>query len=372
MLVITANRIFSPEKWLDNHVLEITDEGSILNLRELRPGEKVQKLGDYLIPGLINAHTHLELSYLKYEIPENTGMAGFAWEVVKSRGRVVDFPLHKKIKAMDRALDMAWEDGVEGFGDIANEELSSEIKEKWAEYFHFHTFIELIGLNAKMAETVVEKGKDLLSKFGKASLTLHAPYSISATLKELVYQEPGPFSIHLLESKEEREVFEKGEGAMVDFFMKLGINFIGMEHRDPQSYLLEGFPTSKKVLWVHLKEASKRHLKQLALIPESWFCLCPRSNVFIHGDGPDINKFLPYSDRVCLGTDSLASNYDLSIWEEVKWIRKHYPEVPFHQLVSWATYNGARALGFDRLGSFEVGNKPGVLAVDGNELQRLF
>lgn len=344
----------------------------MLDLRPIEAGERVQNIGEYLIPGLVNAHTHLELSHLKYEIREESGMAGFAWEVVKSRGREQDFPYEKRQKAMSRALRWAWEAGVQGFGDIANDDSSSHLKKEWKEDLRFHTFVELLGLNGKMADAIVQRGRELMGKFEQASLTLHAPYSVSPRLKELLYQTGGPFSIHLLESKEEKEVFEKGEGAMVNFFMKLGIDFIGMENRDPQDYLLEGFPEGTRTLWVHLKEASSHQLAQLAGLDNSWFCLCPRSNVFIHGDGPDLHKFLPWSERICLGTDSLASNYDLNTWEEVRWIKERYPALPFHALIRWATYNGARALGFDDLGDFKKGNKPGVLVVDGDQLQRLF
>lgn len=372
MPLITADHIFSPSGWLKNHVLEISDKGEVIDLKKNEPGKRVQNLGEYLIPGLINAHTHLELSHLKYEIPEGTGMAGFAWEVVKSRGKEKDLPLFKLQKSMERAVNWAWEAGVQGFGDIANEESSAELKQRWKDELHFHTFVELIGLNGKMAATIMERGRALMEKFDRASLSLHAPYSVSPRLRDLVYETGGPFSIHLLESKEEKEVFEKGKGAMVDFFFRLGLDFIGMEASDPQRYLLEGFPENNRTLWVHLKEASSGQLRELAAMPNSWFCLCPRSNVYIHGDGPEMRKFLPWSDRICLGTDSLASNYDLNVWEEVIWLRKRYPELSFHSLVKWATFNGAKALGFEKLGEFSKGNTPGVLAVDGMKCQRLF
>jgi len=372
MPLLTADHIFTPDLWLENYVLEVAEEGIILNLRPRKRGEKVQRLGQYLVPGFINAHTHLELSHLKDEIPQGRGMAGFAWEVVKSRSMEDVFPLSKREKAMEKALQDAWEAGVQGFGDIANEGSSQEIKGQWESRMTFHTFIELIGLNGKMAAKILEKGQELQAGFGKGSLTLHAPYSVSPQLRDLVYSLPGPFSIHLLESKEEKEVFEKGEGAMVDFFLKLGIKFRAMDDKDPLEYLLKGFPKKNRSLWVHLKEASGDQLARLAGLSKSYFCLCPRSNEYIHGEGPKVDKFLPYADRICLGTDSLASNHDLSIWEEVKWIGDRFPELDLHKIISWGTCRGAEALGFDGLGTFRRGSSPGVLVLDGKDCQRLF
>jgi aminodeoxyfutalosine deaminase len=93
---------------------------------------------------------------------------------------------------------------------------------------------------------------------------------------------------------------------------------------------------------------------------QTWFCLCPGANVFIEGRLPDVNLFLKYADKITLGTDSLASNHQLSILEEMKIISSKFPDVNLETLIKWATKNAADFLGFKDLGSFEKGKRPGI------------
>lgn len=202
------------------------------------------------------------------------------------------------------------------------------------------------------------------------SLTLHAPYSVSPELKAQLYPSIGGkearLSIHMLESQAERALFLRGEGSIIAFYERMNIPYKGFPLQDPLAYMLEDFPTDIPSIWVHLKEATDEHLAQLqAMEGETWFCLCPRSNEYIHGSGPDVSRF-PV-EKVCLGTDSLASNHSLDMWEEIQWIRERHADIPFHTLIHWATYQGAQALGLEGVGRFEKGTQPGVLHWDGGE-----
>jgi len=85
------------------------------------------------------------------------------------------------------------------------------------------------------------------------------------------------------------------------------------------------------------------------------------SNLFIENKLPDINLFLEFSDKIALGTDSLASNKSLSILNEMKQINKVDPTIAFDKLLQWASLNGAKALKIDHhYGSLEKGKTPGV------------
>ena len=97
-----------------------------------------------------------------------------------------------------------------------------------------------------------------------------------------------------------------------------------------------------------------------------YWATCPNANLYIENRLPDYQAFLDTDARVTIGTDSLTSNWQLSVLEEMKTIARYQSYVPFETLLRWATLNGAQSLGFDdTLGSFEVGKKPGVLSLQG-------
>jgi cytosine/adenosine deaminase-related metal-dependent hydrolase len=104
----------------------------------------------------------------------------------------------------------------------------------------------------------------------------------------------------------------------------------------------------------------------LAHFPNTFFCLCPRSNLFIHNTFPDISLFLKYKHRICLGTDSLASNHSLEMLAEIYAIQQRFPAVDLHTLVTWLISNGAAALlQSHHLGHFEIGKNAGIVHIQG-------
>jgi len=102
-----------------------------------------------------------------------------------------------------------------------------------------------------------------------------------------------------------------------------------------------------------------------------YFCLCPGANLYISQTLPDIPMLAQSGVPLVIGTDSLASNHQLSILEEIRHIRLHFSELPLENILSWATLNGAKALQADAiLGSFEKGKKPGIISL-GETLSRV-
>jgi cytosine/adenosine deaminase-related metal-dependent hydrolase len=98
--------------------------------------------------------------------------------------------------------------------------------------------------------------------------------------------------------------------------------------------------------------------------------MCPNSNLYIENKIPQINMFVEEGCEIVIGTDSLASNTNLSILQELKTIQLNYPEISVTDLVKWATINGAKALGEQRnFGSIEPGKKPGLLILENVDLQ---
>jgi aminodeoxyfutalosine deaminase len=96
-----------------------------------------------------------------------------------------------------------------------------------------------------------------------------------------------------------------------------------------------------------------------------YWSLCPNANIYIEDTLPYIALFRNHGCKMTVGTDSLASNHQLSVWEEVKTLHEHHMEIPLSEIMNWATLNGAEALGIaDTFGSFEKGKRPGVVNVD--------
>ena len=111
----------------------------------------------------------------------------------------------------------------------------------------------------------------------------------------------------------------------------------------------------------------------LEQIPKNWnsnvfWASCPNANLYIENSLPNYQIFIDNDAKVCLGTDSLTSNWQLSILSEMQAIARYQSYVNDETLLTWATLNGAIALGFDdELGSFEVGKKPGINLLFGHE-----
>ena len=125
MRKIASEYIYTPEKWLSNHVLELTPEGQIRVLRPLEENESVEVLPGYLFPGFINAHCHLELSHLQGYIDEGLGMGRFVEQVVIQRPQ---FTEAQQNVGIEQAIQHAWDSGTQAIGDIANQHLTAPHK----------------------------------------------------------------------------------------------------------------------------------------------------------------------------------------------------------------------------------------------------
>ncbi|RMG22242.1 MAG: hypothetical protein D6730_16810 [Bacteroidetes bacterium] len=366
---ISADYIYSPEGWKQQHLLEVGSGGHILGFRPLAPGDEYEFYPGLLCPGWVNAHCHLELSVLKGRIPQGTGMTGFIQALLRQRAGATEAESRAAAAA---AMDEAWQSGTVGMGDICNTALTAPLKRTHA--LRTHSFVELLGLDATKAAEILANGLDLLQAFEglPASLTLHAPYSVSEALRHAVFNHSRELlSIHLLESTQERELFAHGSGPFIDFYRQMGIPFTPFPQKDPAAYILHGLEP-RPLLLVHNTEMQPQQIEELMQrFPQLYVCLCPRSNQYIHRSFPHIEHFLPFSERVCLGTDSLASNHSLHILEEIRAIQQRFPAVNLHTLLQWASTNGAKALQWGTIfGIFAPDYRPGINWIDHIEIQQ--
>lgn len=361
MQIYAPEYLFHPEGWLRHHVIEVDEQGVIGSIRKRRDQETVRELAGYLIPGLVNAHCHLELSHLRGQIEPGNGMAPFIREVFRLRNA---FSEEAQTEALYSAIEEVLASGTVAIGDICNTDLTVEAKKR-SPSLHVHNFLELPGLDPSRSEQVWAHGESLRQSFGDLphSFTPHAPYSMSSPLLRKVYEHTRHASVHLLESRDEVELFVTREGPLADVFHDFGIVFPAFADTHPVDYMLRHLDQETRVIWVHgLLLKTKEILTLINKAPDSFFCLCPRSNEYLHKRTPDLTQFHEVKHRVCLGTDSLASNEDLDLWQEVQKVLTLPNPPDFHTVVSWATINGANALGVgNRFGKFRPGLRPGLL-----------
>ncbi|AXY77167.1 amidohydrolase [Paraflavitalea soli] len=378
----TAEHLFTGHRLLKNHVL-VTDEKGMVEavLQAAEAGSDIQTFPGILAPGFVNAHCHLELSHMKGAIEPHTGMIDFLLGVM-GRRFVEEDTIFQAIADAETAM---FQNGIVAVGDICN--TVHTIPQKIKQRLYYHNFIEATGFLAATARARFEAARDVGQRFREAgvarekntSLVPHAPYSVSPALFELITTLEGNelLTLHNQESEDEDAFFSAGTGGFHRLYQALGldISFYKPAGKSSLQTCLPRFHTTQSLLLVHNVTTSEADLQfirdQQPQLPECHFCLCPNANLYIGNGLPDIDLLRRYAVPLVIGTDSLASNHQLSILAELNTLRLHHPEIPVEELLQWATINGAKALRVQhRFGSFEKGKTPGVLILE-NDLSKV-
>ena len=368
-----ADQLFDGSRMLDNqHVLITSESGTIEEIVHVdEAGDDIQVFSGILCPGFINCHCHLELSHMKAAIPERTGLIEFVTRVIKNRHYSDD----QILAAIDEAESEMISEGIVAVGDICNNTLTLTQKSKGR--IIYHNFIEASGLLDDMAEIRFERAVKLFSAYEQQnlpgnsnSIVPHAPYSVSEELWKRIVHFPANklMTIHNQETKSENELFIANQGEFLNFYKALNVDpfIIKASGRTSLQTYVQKFLSDQQLILVHNTYTSIEDVtfcESLSRNEPIYWCLCPNANLYITGELPDPELFDP--SRLVLGTDSLASNHQLSILAEIKALRGHSPGIRTEQLLGWATINGAKALQLDDiLGSFERGKKPGLVLCD--------
>lgn len=376
MRKISADIIFSADTSpLSNGVIVCDEDGKILHLGSASDFDPatIEKYEGTIIPGFVNAHCHLELSFMKGAIPEKTGLISFVKHVIALRDR---YSKEEEKAAMAAAENEMIANGIVAVGDISNDERS--FFQKSIGRLRYHTFIELFDLGSDMTGDALKKGKELMDiarqiPKSSSSLTPHAPYSCTPQLiretDRLTLEGSKILSIHLQEQEDENRLFTEKKGAWIQFLHDMGCSdhWIEAGAKSSLQYLLPLLSPSNKKLFVHNTFSSAEDI-DIAMEKggEVYWVFCPSANLYIEDRLPDYPLFVRKGAKGCIGSDSLASNHRLCIWSEIKQIKAHYPEIPLEILLTWASINGAEALGMDTaLGSIRPGKKPGLVLLEG-------
>jgi len=325
-----------------------------------------------LVPGFINTHCHLELSHMLGKVDTGTGLIPFITGVVTKRNVGAELIA----EAIDRAEQDMLAGGIVALGDISNTIDTFAVKSKAR--MRYYTFVELFDfLQVPGAEKAFGDWSAVYEQLhpdanSRKAYVPHAPYSVSPTLFGKINAANAgsqiTVSIHNQETPPENELFLSKTGDFLEFYGKFGISLEHFSATGQPSiyYALQHLDPQHRTLFVHNTLSTRDDIRAAQQwSPHTYWATCPNANLYIENRLPNYQAFLDTNARVTIGTDSLTSNWHLSILEEIKTIARFQSYVPFETLLQWATLNGALALGFeDTLGSFEVGKTPGVLLLE--------
>jgi cytosine/adenosine deaminase-related metal-dependent hydrolase len=324
-------------------------------------------LGDVaVLPGLVNAHTHLELSWMRGRIPPSDSMPAWASRLLALRRDQEIEPSTpiveaiREVRAAGTALVGDVTNTLAPYDLLADSELGAAI------------FKELLGFNVASPEQIVAAARSELARLMplellRPSIVPHAPYSVSPALFRAIARAAGdrPLSVHVGESLDEMEFLRDGTGAWRELLGRLGAWNEGWESPGcgPVEYLDRLGLLNARLLAVHGTQLDDGELARLAAAGAT-LVTCLRSNRWTGAGTPPIDRFYRSGVRLAIGTDSLASVEDLNLFQELAEVRRLVPQVPARRLLESATISGAAALGFaEEFGTIEPGKRADLIAV---------
>ena len=319
-------------------------------------------LGDVaLLPGLVNAHTHLEFS----DIPQPIGHPGIElsdWvsAVVSSRGAITD---KQKQQAIIGGLTQSRDFGVRLIGEIATPPC------QYPEFVgrpDLVTFAEVLGLSQERADERTRAAIEHLNCYDHGAWSPHAPYSTTPDLVRHCVRHAAdsgrPVAMHVAESPAERELIQQGTGRFAEALQSMGVWREGLFPWAAKGFvdLIKVLAGAPSALLIHGNDLREAEMDQVAANSNLTVVFCPRTHSFFGHDPHPLDQLLRRGIPVALGTDSRASNPDLSLWREVQHVMNHRTDIAPELVIEMATCRGAEALCRQDVGRIRVGCRPGL------------
>ncbi|MBQ6576193.1 MAG: amidohydrolase family protein [Bacteroidales bacterium] len=358
-----------------NGFVETDDNGTVLRTGVCDDVKTEEVFLDgAIVPGFVNTHCHIELSYMWKLFCKGTGMAGFIDQINALRDTK---PLEEKIADIRHWMDVLYKRGVSAMGDISNCDDSFAIKA--ASPMYTRTFLEVFGTEPEDCDAVIKGVLELKDKADKAGIdaapTPHACYTMSPELVTASSAEglkSGFLSFHSEETPQEEEMLKTGSGAMWDNRKAAGMSTPPVTGKSSLLYFIDRLqkvhpaPFDEHILLVHEVCMDQEGIDAVnALMKNAYIALCPLSNIYIHDALPPVPLMRKNGLRLTIGTDSLSSNDDLDIVKEMFCLQENFPEVPFGEILQWSSLNGAKFLSKeDIFGSLTPGKRPGIVFID--------
>ncbi len=351
----------------------VVDQGRILavdrfsSLRHRFPlAEVVQHPQTALTPALINAHIHLELSHLAElsQKPLSTSFTGWIVELLYLRENL-GLTGPQVEEAAHRIARQQYDQGSSVLFDIGNTGVGQHLVPTFEGRLLPHK--EYLGLAAFTLEKNLQR---LKAEAEDVRCCAHAPYSthprLIQALKKRARSLDHVFSIHAAEPESEALMLAEGRGEMVDFVRNRGFwdgSFQPPGNAGSIRYLHALGVIDARTLCVHAIHLDEEEIRILAG-EGGKVCLCPGSNQFLQVGAPPLEQFLQAGMLPALGTDSVASNPELSLWREMSLLAETHPHVDPERIFAMATLGGAEALGLEQdRGSLAPEKEADILAV---------
>ena len=370
MRKITADYIFTMTgNPLKNGVVLVDDAGKILAVegREKHDAGDLEKHSGIITPGFVNTHCHLELSHMKGKVETGTGLIPFITKVVTMRNQD-PAEIEAAIIAGDREMRAG---GIVAVGDISNKTDTKKVKEE--SDIRYYSFVEMFDfLQDNQAQHYFDAYMEIYDNHAdgngnRKSVVPHAPYSVSKKLFSLINEvndTDATVSIHNQETPPENELFQSKTGRFLDFYngFDIPLDKFSASNKTSIHYALERMNPKNRTLFVHNTLTTAADI----IAAQSWgdrvyWATCANANLYIENRLPLYQVFLDNNAKMTIGTDSLTSNWTLSVLDEMKTISRFQSYLKLPTLLEWATINGAEALGMEKeIGSIEVGKTPGL------------
>lgn len=367
---ISSDFIFDGHTFLKNHVL-IVEQAKVLECIPIEEHhQNIQFYKGILTPGFINTHCHLELSHLKGRVDTGTSLLPFLQQVVQFRDIDQDV-IDQAIQSADTYM---WERGIHAVGDISNQ--TDTINVKKASHIHYHTFVEMFDfMQSSLTQSMVEQYTQVYNTFNQHKLNVsavpHAPYTVTKELFKAINKinrDQTIVSIHNQETPHENAYFMDKSGDFSKFFKSFGIDDAAFRPMRKRSinYALDHLDLKHTHFFVHNTTTNASDIDAATQkIAKPVWVTCPNANLYIENTLPNYKMFLDHSAFMTIGTDSLTSNWQLDIWEEIKTIGRYNSYIPLETLLTWGTKNGAEALGLsDDMGTFKKNTSPGIVLLE--------
>ncbi len=332
-----------------------------------------------VMPGFVNAHTHLELSHLEGAVPGDRGFVTWIEDQLRIRAERSADPIPA---AIHQAIATMRAGGTAALAEVSNSLAAvGPLKDSALHALVLH---EILGFDPDQAQKVMEQTKAIRAT-ARASLdaegarpqvaaapirlevAAHGPHSVSRELFALLMRDEGIRSIHVAESRAEDDFLRDGGGAWREFLnRRVGPVPFKAPGMTPVRYLDELGVLTPGLLAVHCVRVDAEDAKLLAA-RGAVAVLCPRSNEFLGNGVPPLALLLGSGVSLALGTDSLASCASLDVLEEARLLARKFPRVPRTTILHALTRGGALALGFEGLGEIRPGAfaKFATLSFDG-------
>ena len=331
----------------------ITNVGKFSEISATNSGEQIVDLGEQaLLPGLINAHCHLDYTCLRGKIPPPKSFTEWIRAINAEKANLSP---ENYIGSINDGFAEAARFGTTTIANLtAFPELASRIQAPIRAWW----FAELIDVrDPSRANEVVDAAVETLKSAEHWGLAPHAPFTASANLyrhcEEVARLENALLTTHLAESREEMSMFRDASGPLYDFLEEIGRNMADCGRKTPLSQLTEilrdvSTPLDMTESWmlVHLNELAKNDFDLFARSRNQFsIAHCPRSHAYFGHSPFEFETLRELGFNVCLGTDSLASNDDLSLFAEMRAFQKEFPKIPPDEIFRMVTLNPALALG---------------------------